>query len=408
VGLVTLEEVHAAANRLEGVIDPTPLERSRAIGASFGAEVWLKCENLQRAGSFKIRGAYNRIAQLSAEDRARGVVCASAGNHAQGVALAASLQGVSARIIMPEEAPLPKVAATVGYGAEVELQGHSFDDAMAAAFELADRDGRVFVHPFDHRDIVAGQGTVGLELVDQLPAFGTVVVCVGGGGLISGIAVVLRALRPDVRIVGVQAAGCSTFPASLAAGAPVAAAHADTIADGIAVKRPGELTLAHVEALVDDWVTVTDDEIASAVVVLLERAKLVAEPSGAAAVAALLTGKVEAAVGGSLTGGPVVATVSGGNIDPLLLQHLVTGGLASQGRYATLRTQVSDRPGGLTGLLRVVAEHRGNVVGVTHRRLESRLKVGEVAVVLELETRGPEHVAELIAALEAADYPVQA
>jgi threonine dehydratase len=408
VGLVTLEEVHAAANRLEGVIDPTPLERSRAIGASVGAEVWLKCENLQRAGSFKIRGAYNRIAQLSAEDRARGVVCASAGNHAQGVALAASLQGVSARIIMPEEAPLPKVAATVGYGAEVELQGHSFDDAMAAAFELADRDGRVFVHPFDHRDIVAGQGTVGLELVDQLPAFGTVVVCVGGGGLISGIAVVLRALRPDVRIVGVQAAGCSTFPASLAAGAPVAAAHADTIADGIAVKRPGELTLAHVEALVDDWVTVTDDEIASAVVVLLERAKLVAEPSGAAAVAALLTGKVEAAVGGSLTGGPVVATVSGGNIDPLLLQHLVTGGLASQGRYATLRTQVSDRPGGLTGLLRVVAEHRGNVVGVTHRRLESRLKVGEVAVVLELETRGPEHVAELIAALEAADYPVQA
>ena len=404
--LVTLGEVHAAAGRLAGVIDPTPLERSRAIGEDVGAEVWLKCENLQRAGSFKIRGAYNRIAQLSSEDRARGVVCASAGNHAQGVALAASLQGVSARIIMPEEAPLPKVAATVGYGAEVSLEGHSFDDAMAAAFALADREGRVFVHPFDHRDIVAGQGTVGLELIDQLPAFGTVVVCVGGGGLISGIAVVLRALRPDVRIVGVQAAGCSTFPASLAAGEPVAAAHADTIADGIAVKRPGELTLAHVEALVDDWVTVTDDEIASAVVVLLERAKLVAEPSGAAAVAALLTGRVEQAVGGRLAG-PVVATVSGGNIDPLLLQHLVTGGLASQGRYATLRTRVSDRPGGLTGLLRVVAEHRGNVVGVTHRRLGSRLKVGEVAVVLELETRGSEHVAEVIAALEAADYPVQ-
>jgi threonine dehydratase len=406
VELVTLEEVHEAADRLAGVIGPTPLERSRAIGESVGTDVWLKCENLQRAGSFKIRGAYNRIAQLPAEDRARGVVCASAGNHAQGVALAASLQGVSARIIMPEEAPLPKVAATVGYGAEVTLEGHSFDDAMAAAFELADQSGRVFVHPFDHPHIVAGQGTVGLELIEQLPAFGTVVVCVGGGGLISGIAVVLRALRPDVRIVGVQAAGCSTFPASLAAGEPVVAAHADTIADGIAVKRPGELTLAHVEALVDDWVTVTDDEIASAVVVLLERAKLVAEPSGAAAVAALLTGKVEAAVGGRLDG-PAVATVSGGNIDPLLLHHLVTGGLAAQGRYATLRTTVSDRPGGLTGLLRVVAEHRGNVVGVTHRRLESRLKVGEVAVVLELETRGPEHVAELIAAMEAADYPVQ-
>jgi threonine dehydratase len=406
IELVTLAEVHSAAGRLEAVVAQTPLERSRAIGARVGADVWLKCENLQRAGSFKIRGAYNRISRLSPEERKRGVVCASAGNHAQGVALAASLQGVSARIIMPEEAPLPKIDATVGYGAEVELEGHSFDDAMAAAFALADRDGRVFVHPFDHRDIVAGQGTVGLELIEQLPGLATVVVCVGGGGLISGMAVALKALRPDVRIVGVQAAGCSTFQPSLAAGEPVAAAHADTIADGIAVKRPGELTLAHVQALVDDWVTVSDEEIADAVVLLLERAKLVVEPSGAAAVAALMAGHVGGVDDRPLRG-PVVATVSGGNIDPLLLQHLVTGGLASQGRYATLRTRVSDRPGGLTGLLRIVAMQRANVVGVTHRRLESRLRLGEVVVVLELETRGPEHVAELTSALEQAGYPVQ-
>jgi threonine dehydratase len=403
VELVGLAEVRAAATRLEGILLPTPLERSRAVGALAGADVWLKCENLQRTGSFKLRGAYNRIALLSDEERARGVVCASAGNHAQGVALAACLQGVTSRVFMPEGAPLPKVDATVAYGAQVELVGRSFDDAMAAAKEAAARDGLVFVHPFDHRDIVAGQGTVALELVEQLPDLATVVVCVGGGGLISGMAVVLRELRPDVRIVGVQAAGCSTFSASLAAGEPVTIPTAETIADGIAVKRPGELTLAHVQALVDDIVTVTDDEIANAVVLLLERAKLVAEPSGAAAVAALLAGRVQLPDDDR----PVVATVSGGNIDPLLLQHLVTAGLATQGRYATLRTRVVDRPGGLRGLLRIVAEQQANVVGVSHHRLEHRLRLGQVAVVLELETRGHEHVAELTAVLEAAGYPVE-
>lgn len=399
--LVTLEAVEEAARRLSGVVQVTPLERSRAIGAAIGADVWLKCENLQRAGSFKLRGAYNRIAQLTEAERARGVVCASAGNHAQGVALAASLQGVPARVIMPEEAPLPKVDATVGYGAEVSLNGRSFDDAMAAAFEAADRDGRVFVHPFDHPHIIAGQGTVALEVLAEVPEPATVVVCVGGGGLISGMAAVLRARHPDVRIVGVQAAGCATFAPSLASGEPVALAHADTIADGIAVKQPGPLTLAHVEALVDEVVTVTDEQLADAVVLLLERAKLVVEPSGAAAVAALLSGAL-----GEVQG-PVVATVSGGNIDPLLLQHLVTGGLATQGRYATIRTRVSDRPGGLTGLLRIVAEQRANVIGVSHHRLDSRLAIGQVAVLLELETRGLEHLAALTEALEEAGYPLQ-
>ena len=397
--LVTLDAVRAAAARLEGVTHLTPVQGSRAISERVGAQVLLKCENLQRTGSFKLRGAFNRISQLTPEERARGVVCASAGNHAQGVALAASLQGVASTVFMPTEAPLPKLDATIAYGAEVRSVGETFDDAMAAAQAFATEQDAVFVHPFDHPDIIAGQGTLGLELVAQVPELATVVVCLGGGGLLSGTAVALRALRPDVRIVGVQAAGCATFGPSLAAGHPIAVPTASTIADGIAVKRPGELTLAHVEALVDEVVTVTDDEMAAAVVLLLERSKLVAEPAGAAAVAALLAGHASGP-------GPVVATVSGGNIDPLVLQHLVTGGLTSVGRYATLRTRVADAPGALSRLLVLVAEHRANVVGISHHRLEHRLQLGQVEVVLELETRGHDHVRGLAMALQDAGYDV--
>ncbi len=398
--LVTLAAVRAAAARIDGVTHVTPVQRSRALSERVGAEVLLKCENLQRTGSFKLRGAYNRIAQLSPGERARGVVCASAGNHAQGVALAASLQGVASTVFMPVEAPLPKLDATVAYGATVRTVGETVDDAMAAARAFAEEHDAVFVHPFDHPDVIAGQGTLGLEIVDQVPAFGTMVVCLGGGGLLSGIAVALRALRPDVHIVGVQASGCASFPPSLEAGHPLTLPSLSTIADGIAVKRPGELTLAHVESLVDDVITVTDDELASAVVLLLERAKLVAEPAGAAAVAALLAGKIDGP-------GPIVATLSGGNIDPLVLQHLVTGGLASVGRYATLRTRVTDAPGGLSRLLGLIAAERANVVGVAHHRLEHRLELGQVDVVLELETRGHEHVAALVAALEDEGYRVR-
>ncbi len=286
--LVTANAVHEAAERLQGVLQPTPIESSRALSSKVGSSVLLKCENLQRTGSFKMRGAYNRIARLSDEEKSRGVVCASAGNHAQGVALAAHMQRVEATVYMPVEAPLPKVDATGGYGAHVQLVGESFDDALAAAEAFCDEHGSVFVHPFDHPDIIAGQGTIGLELVEQVPDLATVVVPVGGGGLISGTAVALRHTRPDVRIIGVQAAGCAPFcgPA-----APVP--RGDTIADGIAVKRPGELTLAHVRELVDEVVTVDDEQIARAVVLLLERAKLVVEPSGAASVAALLSGATD-------------------------------------------------------------------------------------------------------------------
>ena len=386
--------------RVYDVAKHTSLDYAPNLSARLGNSVFLKREDEQPVFSFKLRGAYNKISRLSDEARARGVICASAGNHAQGVALAATLQGVRATVFMPVEAPLPKLDATVAYGATVRTEGETFDDAMAAARAFTAEHDAVFVHPFDHPDVIAGQGTLGLEVVEQVEEFGTVVVCLGGGGLLSGIAVVVRALRPDVRIVGVQAEGCASFGPSLAAGHPLTLPASSTIADGIAVKRPGELTLAHVEALVDEVVTVNDDELASAVVLLLERAKLVAEPAGAAAVAALMAGKV--------TGpGPIVATLSGGNIDPLVLQHLVTGGLASVGRYATLRTRVTDAPGALSRLLALVAAERANVVGVAHHRLEHRLELGQVDVILELETRGHDHVTRLTAALEGAGYAVR-
>ena len=397
--LVTADAVRDAAGRLEGVLQPTPIEPSRAVSTRVDVPVVLKCENLQRTGSFKLRGAYNRIARLSDEERARGVVCASAGNHAQGVALGAAMQDVDAVVYMPVEAPLPKIDATEGYGARVELVGESFDDTLAAAQSFAEEEGRAFVHPFDHPDVIAGQGTLGLELLEQVPDMGTIVVPVGGGGLISGTAVALRERRPDVRIVGVQAAGCASFPAALASGQAETLPRADTIADGIAVKRPGELTLAHVRELVDEVVTVDDSAIAHAVVLLLERAKLVVEPSGAVAVAAVLAGHVELVPS-------VVAVLTGGNIDPLVMQHLVRAGLTEEGRYVTIRTRVPDRPGALVGLLRLMAEQRANVLGVEHHRLGRRLQLGQVEVVIELEVRGNEHIAMIRDNLRAAGYPL--
>jgi threonine dehydratase len=371
------------------------------VSSAVGDEVLLKCENLQRTGSFKLRGAYYRIAQMSDDERSRGVVCASAGNHAQGVALGAAMQGVQSTVFMPVNAPLPKVDATQSYGAEVRLEGEVFDESLAAAQTYARDNDLVFVHPFDHPDVIAGQGTLGLEILDQVDDFATLVVPVGGGGLISGIAVAVKDRRPDVKIIGVQSVGCASFPQSLAAGEPQTLPTVDTIADGIAVKRPGELTLAHVQALVDEVVTVDDSQIARAVVMLLERAKLVVEPSGAAGVAALLTGAAR-------TDGPAVAVLSGGNIDPMVLQHLVTTGLTAEGRYTTIRTRVPDRPGELMQLLHLLASERANVVGIEHHRLGRRLRLGQVEVVIELEVRGEEHIERIRTTLRGAGYPVAA
>jgi threonine dehydratase len=401
--LISLDDVHAAVGRLEGVAQRTPVEASRAISEATGVEVLLKCEHLQRTGSFKIRGAYNRIVQLSDDQRARGVACASAGNHAQGVALSATLAGVSATVFMPASAPLPKVEATRAYGAEIELVDGGFDDALEAAEKWTAEHNAVFIHPYDHPDIIAGQGTVGLEIVEQIPDVRTVLVPMGGGGLISGVATALKALRADVRVIGVQAAGAASFPPALAAGRSVALDEVSTIADGIACKRPGTITLAHVSAFVDEVVTVTDETIARAVLLLVERAKQVVEPAGAAGLAALLE---HTANGGIIPEGPVCVLLCGGNVDPLLLGRIISSGMVEEGRYLVLRTRLADEPGALSRLLAVAADAGANVVAVEHHRLGTRLGILEVEVELEVETRGHDHCAELVSTLRAHRYPV--
>jgi threonine dehydratase len=399
VPLVSGSDVAAAAQLLDGVVRRTPLEHSRALAERVGGPVWLKCENLQRTGSFKIRGAYTRLSRLGPEERARGVVAASAGNHAQGVALAAQMLGIRATVFMPESAPLPKVAATRGYGADARLSGHDLTDAIATATEHAQRTGAVFIHPFEHRDVIAGQGTVGLEVLDQCPDVATVVVCTGGGGLVAGVAAAVRDRRPDVRVVGVQAAEAAAFPGSLAAGHPVPLAGLATMADGIAVGAPGELTFAHVRDLVDEVRTVSEEDLSRALLFCLERAKLVVEPAGAAAVAAVLADP------GAFPP-PVVAVVSGGNIDPVLLLKVVQHGMAAAGRYLRLRLRVPDRPGSLAAVLAELADVGANVLEVEHERTATRLDVGEVEVFVVLETRGPEHAEEVGARLQRAGYAV--
>jgi threonine dehydratase len=397
--LVSGEQVEQAAVLLEGVVRRTPLEHSRGLAELVGGPVWLKCENLQRTGSFKIRGAYTRIARLTDAERARGVVAASAGNHAQGVALAARMLGARATVFMPETAPLPKVAATRGYGAEIRLVGQTLAEPLLAAAEHAQRTGAVFIHPFDHPDVIAGQGTVGLEVLEQCPEVATLLVCAGGGGLVSGVAAAVKARRPDVRVVAVQAEAAAALPAALAAGRPVPLATMATMADGIAVPAPGELTFAHVRDLVDEVRTVTEEDLSRALLFCLERAKLVVEPAGVAAVAAVLADPAAFAP-------PVVAVVSGGNIDPVLLLKVVQHGMAAAGRYLSLRLRVPDRPGSLAGVLAELAAVGANVLEVEHERTATRLDVGEVEVFVVLETRGPEHAEEVTAALALAGYAV--
>ncbi|MFF4184715.1 threonine ammonia-lyase [Streptomyces sp. NPDC001691] len=394
-----LDDIRGAQKMLSGVARATPMEGSRHLSSLVGAPVHLKCENLQRTGSFKLRGAYVRIAGLRPEERAAGVVAASAGNHAQGVALASSLLGVRSTVFMPIGAPLPKVAATRHYGAEVILRGSVVDETLAAAEAYAAETGAVFLHPFDHQDIIAGQGTVGLEILEQCPEVRTIVVGIGGGGLAAGIAVAVKALRPDVRIVGVQAAAAAAYPPSLAVGHPVAIEPAPTMADGIKVGRPGDIPFALVSELVDEVRTVTEDQLSSALLLCLERAKLVVEPAGASPVAALL-GEPDA------FRGPVVAVLSGGNVDPLLMQRILRHGMSAAGRYLSLRLRLTDRPGALASLLGELSVLDANVLDVSHVRTDPRLGLTEVEVELHLETKGPEHCAEVSGALREAGYTV--
>jgi threonine dehydratase len=401
--IVPSDDIVAARELLRDVISTTPLLHSRVLSDQVGGPVYLKCENLQRTGSFKVRGAYTRIARLSDAERARGVVAASAGNHGQGVAFAAGLLGAAATVVMPERAPLPKVAATVGYGASVILHGSSVEDALEEALRFSARTGAVFIHPFDHADIVAGQGTVGFEIVEQCPGVRTIVVPVGGGGLAAGITVAAHSLDPQIRVVGVQAEAVPGLVASLAAGGPVQVSGQPTIADGIAVQRPGDLPFSILARAADRVVAVSEAALARALLLCLERAKQVVEPSGAAGVAALLeAGRFEA--GGGAFEPPVVVVLSGGNIDPLLLSKLLRHGLSAAGRFLGFRCRVPDSPGSLAALLALLAELGANVLEVSHERLGPSLRVDEVEVVLQVETRGPEHCAHVTKALQDAGY----
>jgi threonine dehydratase len=396
---VTLDDVRGAQKMLTGVARVTAMEGSRYLSQLVGAPVQFKCENLQRTGSFKLRGAYVRIAGLLPEERAAGVVAASAGNHAQGVALASSLLGVRSTVFMPTGAPLPKVAATRDYGAEVRLHGQVVDETLAAAQEYARRTGAVFIHPFDHPDIIAGQGTVGLEILEQCPEVRTIVLGIGGGGLAAGVALAVKSLRPDVRIIGVQAEGAAAYPPSLAAGRPVSIENPATMADGIKVGRPGDVPFRLVEELVDEVRTVSENNLSSALLLCLERAKLVVEPAGASSVAALLRAP------GSFEG-PVVALLSGGNVDPLLIQRILRHGMAAGGRYLAVTLRLTDRPGALATLLGVLSVADANVLDVSHVRTDPRLGLTEVEVELHLETKGHDHCAEVNLALREAGYTV--
>jgi len=392
-------DLEAARRLLEGVAVLTPMEESRWLSALTGGQVLLKCENLQRTGSFKARGAYVRISRLSEDERARGVVAASAGNHAQGVALAAQMLGIHATVFMPEGAPIPKEKATRGYGADVVLHGQYLEHALGRAREFADETGAVLIHPFDHVDIVAGQASAGLEILEQAPDVETVLVPTGGGGLLAGIALAVKSQRPDVRVVGVQAEGAAAFPGSLRQGSPVALESMQTMADGIAVGMPGEVTFAAVRDHVDEIVTVSEESLSRALLALLERAKMVVEPAGAAAVAAILDRP-------RAYDGRTVAVLSGGNIDPLLLGKVIRHGMASAGRYLYLRVCIPDSPGGLARLLAELGEAGANILEVAHERISASLRIDEVEVRLQMETRGEPHAEQVITRLRECGYRI--
>ncbi|TML51789.1 MAG: threonine ammonia-lyase [Actinobacteria bacterium] len=379
----TLTEIEAARRGLADVARVTPVYGSETFSRLSGREVVLKAENLQRTGSFKVRGAVTRVAALTETERAAGVVAASAGNHGQAVAWAAREAGIPAAIFVPQDAPMAKVEACRNYAAATELVGATFEDALAAALAYADETGATFVHPYEDETVVGGQGTIGLELADQVPEVETVLVPVGGGGLAAGIALALRAVKPDVRIVGVEVQRDRY-----------------TIADGIAVKRPGEFTSSILNDALEDLVAVSDEEISEAIVLLLERAKLVVEGAGAVGVAALLAGRVRGS-------GPAVAVLSGGNIDPTMLISVMRHGLTVAGRYLVVRTQLADRPGELIKLLSLVAEERGNVIAVEHHREGMDVPVTATEVELTLVTRDEDHCRQILAAMDEHGYTAQ-
>jgi len=395
----TLADIEEAQAVLRGISIRTPMETSRWLSELAGGPVLIKAENLQRTGSFKIRGAYLRMSRLSPEEKALGVVAASAGNHAQGVALAAQMLGLRATVFMPEGAAIPKEKATRGYGADVRFHGHSVDDALVAAKAFSAETGAVLIHPFDHVDIVTGQGTCGLEILEQCPDVRTVIASCGGGGFLAGVATAVKERRPDVRVIGVQAEGAASYPTSLREGRPVALGSMTTMADGIAVGRPGDVPFAAVQRYVDEIVTVSEESLSRALLALLERAKLVVEPAGAAAVAALLDAPRSIET-------PAVVVLSGGNIDPLLMMRVIRHGMAAAGRYLYFRARIPDVPGGLARLLNEIAEVQANVLDVVHERTSASLHLDEVEVQLQVETRSVEHAERVLTHLRGRGYTI--
>ncbi|MEL0237620.1 MAG: threonine ammonia-lyase [Aquiluna sp.] len=397
--LPTLDEFEAAAKRVGGVVTKTPMIESHWLSELTGQKVYFKCENLQRTGAYKVRGAYNLMSQLSPEEKKRGVVAASAGNHAQGVALAAQLLGIKATIFMPVGASLPKYQATLGYGANVVLTGAIFDETLAAAKDFTEQTGAVFIPPFDHVDIVRGQGTVGLEILEQLPDVENIVVCLGGGGLTAGVALAakLRAkeLGKKIKVYAVQAQEAAAYPPSLKAGKPVETKIQPTIADGIAVAKPGKVPFDIIKSYVDKVVTVSEDEIAKAMLGVMERSKLVVEAGGAVGAAAVLAKKLKLR-------GTTAIVLSGGNIDPLLLQRVIRHGLAASDRYTNISVMLPDRPGQLVRTAQAVAAAHANVVEVLHTRHGNGLQISEVELDLSVETRGKEHREEVFESLRKA------
>jgi threonine dehydratase len=393
-----LEAIYQAAATLAGKVRHTELISSHFFSEAAGTPVYFKCENLQRTGSFKIRGAFNFLAGQEPEALRQGVITASAGNHAQGVALAARTLGVPALVVMPETTPLAKLLATRAYGAEVVLNGHSYEDAAEHARILQQQRGLLHVPAFDHPLIMAGQGTVGLEIVQDLPEVDTVIVPIGGGGLIAGVASAIKGLRPSVRIIGVEAAGSPGALLSRQRGERITLDAAHSLADGIAIKQIGALTYPIIEALVDEIVTVEEEEIAQAIVSLLERGKLVTEGAAAVTVAVLLYGRPP------VLRGPTVCLLSGGNIDVQTLARVVERGMLAEGRYLKIRVELQDIPGSLAKLAELLAQVGANIFRVSHDRRTASLPLGRTDVLLELETRGPEHIDDILAALQARGY----
>ncbi|MEA3190219.1 MAG: threonine dehydratase [Thermoplasmata archaeon] len=399
--VLSLADVQAALPVVRPVARHTPMKRSSTLGEMTGADFHLKLENFQVTGSFKVRGALNKIHRLDADERRRGVVAASAGNHAQGVAFAARKAGVACDIFMPEEATLAKVTATRGYGARVHLAGADYQEAYEHALRFQEKTSATYVHAFDDPHIMAGQGTLGLEILEDLPDVETVLVPVGGGGLISGVATALKGMRPDIEVIGVQAEGASTMAPSLQKGVAIRLDHADTMADGIAVRTPGTVTLPIIRERVDKIVTVGEPDIAAAILFLLERTKAVAEGAGAVTLAAAVTKKVD------LAGRQACAIVSGGNIDMTLMSRIIRRGLVAEGRIAILSLTISDRPGSLAGLLNRIAFHKASVIDIRHDRHRVDISINRTNVEVHVETRGPAHIEELVNGLKAAGYDVQ-